>query len=177
MEMENLKTLFIMLVISASALTVSIFLLALISAPDLAPLDLLFLSIVQGSPVDIPFFVLLAPLLFLTTVLASVVGMIYYFVLPEIKTYYEAGLTPPKDAVAQMVMKTLKQDEQKVIQVLRVHGGSYLQKYISKEAGLSKLRTHRIIARFSERGIVRVVRRGNTNEISLVDWFRPLDDE
>jgi len=46
------------------------------------------------------------------------------------------------EIAAEMVMKTLKPEEQKVILVLRAHGGRYLQKYISKEAELSKVKTH-----------------------------------
>lgn len=173
--MDRLKTVFIVLVTAAAGLAVSLFLLALIVAEDISPLDLILRMITEGPPPDIPFFVPLAPLLFLTTVLASVVGVIYYFVMPEIRSYIENEKSSRDAAAAQMVIKTLKPEEQKVIEVLRAHGGKYLQKYITKEAGLSKLKTHRIIARFAERGIVQVAKKGNTNEISLVEWFR-LDD-
>ena len=49
--------------------------------------------------------------------------------------------------------------------------GIYLQKYITKEAGLSRLRTHRVVAALSERGIVQVEKYGNTNQVRLVKWF------
>jgi uncharacterized membrane protein len=61
-------------------------------------------------------------------------------------------------------------EEQKVINVLINHNGKYLQKYVTKEAGLSRLKTHRIVARFVKRGIVTVKEFGNTNEIALSDW-------
>jgi uncharacterized membrane protein len=64
-------------------------------------------------------------------------------------------------------------EEQKVLNVLMNHKGKYLQKYISKEAELSRLKTHRIIARFTERGIVSVKEFGNTNEVLLADWVAP----
>ncbi|HYU88343.1 MAG TPA: hypothetical protein VEL52_06615 [Candidatus Bathyarchaeia archaeon] len=51
------------------------------------------------------------------------------------------------------------------------HGGTYLQKYITKETGLSRLKTHRVVAALSERGIVIVEKHGNTNQVSLVKWF------
>ncbi len=51
------------------------------------------------------------------------------------------------------------------------HGGKYLQKHISKEADLSRLKTHRIIARFAERGIVTVRPFGNTNEVEISSWI------
>ena len=63
-------------------------------------------------------------------------------------------------------------EEQKVLNVLRAHQGKYLQKYVGKEAELSRLKTHRIIARFAQRGIVTVRQLGNTNEIALSDWVQ-----
>lgn len=64
-------------------------------------------------------------------------------------------------------------EEQKVINVLISHHGKYLQKYVVKEAGLTRLKTHRIVARFAQRGIVSVQAFGNTNEIVLSDWVKP----
>ena len=63
-------------------------------------------------------------------------------------------------------------EEQKVLNVLVSHQGKYLQKYVSKEAGLSRLKTHRIVARFAQRGIVTVKEFGNTNEIVVSDWIK-----
>jgi len=76
-----------------------------------------------------------------------------------------------------VLLRTLKPDEGKVLQVLAAHDGNYLQKYISKESGLSKLRTHRIVARFVERGIVTASKSGNTNEVSLADWLKKPDPD
>jgi uncharacterized membrane protein len=63
-------------------------------------------------------------------------------------------------------------EEQKVLNVLISHQGKYLQKYVVKEAGLNRLKTHRVVARFAQRGIVTVKEFGNTNEIQLSDWVR-----
>jgi len=41
-----------------------------------------------------------------------------------------------------------------------------------KESGLSKLKTHRIVSRFVERGIATAVKTGNTNEITLTPWLK-----
>ena len=57
------------------------------------------------------------------------------------------------------------------------HHGKYLQKYIVKEAGLSRLKTHRVVARFAQRGIVTVKEFGNTNEIQLSDWVKESKPE
>jgi len=56
--------------------------------------------------------------------------------------------------------------------VLKKHDGKYLQKYIRTETGLSRLKTHRVIARFAERGMVTLEKVGNTNEVRLMDWLK-----
>src|SRR5207249_1709578 len=157
-----------MLVSAASGLAVSGYILALILTPAESPLQVLAKLFTNGFPATSPFLVLFSSLLFLSTVLASMVGVIYFLVLPEMKTYYESD--PGKDAGA-MVLRTLKPDEKKIVGVLKVHGGTYMQKFITQETGLSRLKTHRVVAVLAERGIVHVERRGNTNEVSLVKWF------
>ena len=71
----------------------------------------------------------------------------------------------------QSVAKTLTEEERQIIDVLNAHNGKYLQKYIKTETGLSRLKTHRIIARLSERGIVSLEKTGNTNQVYLANWL------
>jgi hypothetical protein len=89
----------------------------------------------------------------------------------------ESGKEEFKASHYDAVMKTLKPDERQVLEVLKSHNGTYLQKLIKKEAGLSRLKTHRIIARLAERGIVTVRAYGNTNEVTLSNWLRPDSQE
>lgn len=70
------------------------------------------------------------------------------------------------------VSKTLTNDERKVFDVLVSHDGKYLQKYIRAETGLSRLKTHRIVARLAERGIVTLEKTGNTNEVHISSWLQ-----
>ena len=72
----------------------------------------------------------------------------------------------------EVLLKTMTPEEQKVLNVLISHQGKYLQKYVVKEAGISRLQTHRVVARFAKRGIVTVNEFGNTNEIMLSDWVK-----
>jgi len=72
----------------------------------------------------------------------------------------------------EILLKTMTPEEQKVLNVLINHKGKYLQKYVVKETGLSRLKTHRVVARFAQRGIVTVKEFGNTNEILLSDWVK-----
>jgi len=72
----------------------------------------------------------------------------------------------------EVLLKTMTPEEQKVLNVLISHQGKYLQKYVVKESGLSRLKTHRVVARFAQRGIVTVKEFGNTNEVLLSDWVK-----
>lgn len=168
--MDKLKILLIMLVSASGGLAVSGFILALFLAPTESPLEVLSQLLTKGFPATFPFLVLFSSLLFLSTVLASVVGIIYFLVLPEIKNYYASSNGNEKENTV-MVLKTLKPEERSIVNVLDAHGGTYLQKYITKEAGLSRLKTHRVVATLSERGIVQVEKHGNTNQVSLAKWF------
>ncbi len=168
--MENLKALLILLLAATLGLAVSMYLFALSLAPTESPLNVLYQIITHGFPPNLLFFIPLSSLLFLSTVLASMVGVIYFLVLPEIKNYYGPDNGNGKAATA-LVLRTLKPDERKVVTVLELHGGSYMQKFITKEADLSRLKTHRVIAALSERGIVHIEKRGNTNEVSLAKWL------
>ena len=116
---------------------------------------------------------------------AGVVGMAYYVALPEIRNRAETvtAATVMQTGVEvkalenpctpyESVMKTLSDDERKIVTVLSVHDGKYLQKYIRSETGMSRLRTHRIVARMAERGIVTLEKTGNTNQVLLADWLK-----
>jgi uncharacterized membrane protein len=165
--MEKLKVLLIMLVAATGGLAVSIYTLALFLAPSEAALTVLARILTGGFAPDLTILIPLSSLFFLSIVLASMVGVIYFLVLPEMKNYASGN----GKETTSVVLRTLKPEERKVVGVLDAHGGTYLQKFITKEAGLSRLKTHRVVASLSERGIVHVEVRGNTNEVSLVKWF------
>ena len=104
-------------------------------------------------------------------------GAIYYFTGPKIRITESLSKTivdqTPQNTVTPIasVSKTLTMEERKVLDVLISHNGKYLQKYIRAETGLSRLKTHRIISRLAERGIVTVEKVGNTNEVRLSSWL------
>lgn len=167
--MEKLKVLLILLLASTFGLAVSILLLAVVFSPMQSPLNVLAGIATRGFSPGLPFFFIpLSSLLFLSIVLVSMVGVIYFLVLPEMKNYVSRN---GKDSIS-VILRTLKPEERSVVNVIHAHRGTYLQKFITKEAGLSRLKTHRVVASLSERGIVHVERRRNTNEVSLADWFR-----
>ena len=109
-------------------------------------------------------------------VVISVAGIIYFLFFPELKisqtkTQKNSLEQPKKPEAIESIRKTLNEDEQKILKVLENHKGKYLQKYLGKEAGLSRLKTHRILARFAERGIVTLEKKGNTNEVKIKKWL------
>jgi uncharacterized membrane protein len=133
------------------------------------------------NPVPAYFGVVFVVLVGVTVI--GVGGLAYYVAFPEIRTRTVTRTTDcvVKSAVEQpvqspitpyaSVLKTLTDEERKVIEVLTAHEGKYLQKYIRKETGLSRLKTHRIVARLAERGIVLLEKTGNTNQVFLANWL------
>lgn len=112
----------------------------------------------------------------------GVVGLGYFLAYPEIKPGMTPLEAPPASATRagqgggmgwDAIMRTSKPEERRILEVLAAHDGTYLQKFVAKETGLSKLKTHRIVARLSEREVVTMERSGNTNEVSLAAWARP----
>jgi len=112
--------------------------------------------------------------------IVAVVGAVYFFIFPEMKTVTQVNKNsdisklPPHELSDSYsaVYKTLKPDEKKVLEVLSAHDGKYLPKYIRQEAGLSRLKVHRILVRLAERGIISLKKSGNTNEVTLADWLK-----
>jgi len=135
----------------------------------------------QTTPTAVPSFLCVIPVALVGTALIGVAGVVYFVAFPEIKTAQLAqqristiqpnhGASPPNPL--ESVLKTSTREERRILEVLASHDGKYLQKYIRKEAGLSRLKTHRILARLSERGIVTLTQSGNTNEVVLADWLK-----
>ena len=125
----------------------------------------------------LPYFGVLFAVLFSFAVIGTF-GVVYYLLYPQIRI----GTTQPTQKVAfqpetkgapplESVARTLTQEERKIVDVLNAHNGKYLQKYIRNETGLSRLQTHRIIARLADRGIVSLEKTGNTNQVFLANWL------
>jgi predicted transcriptional regulator len=127
----------------------------------------------------LPYYGILFAVIIAVTIV-GVIGVAYYLVYPQIRmgtAQQPTALTmqPNVGTVSayESVSKTLTEDERKIITILQAHDGKYLQKYIKNETGLSRLQTHRIIARLSERGIVSLEKTGNTNQVYLANWLNP----
>lgn len=187
MRMNKISIFAVTLIASLAGIAVSFYLL---SAGYQAPPTEAYMSdimrrmmgggMAQQTMVEPPLYIMILPVAFVATLIAGVAGFIYFLTLPEIKlskTAMPIRETPPTESSLRQdridtIVKTMKPDELKVFNLLVSHGGKYLQKHVSKETELSRLKTHRIIARLAERGIVTVKPYGNTNEVSISDWLK-----
>ncbi|MFB0504093.1 MAG: helix-turn-helix transcriptional regulator [Candidatus Bathyarchaeia archaeon] len=75
------------------------------------------------------------------------------------------------EATLDAVLRVLKEDERKVIETLVAEGGTMLQKDIRWKTGFSRVKTHRILYRLAERGLVSAEKYYNTNKITLAKWL------
>lgn len=134
---------------------------------------------VNGMDYSMPSGVWIVLVALVAIAVLGVLGLGYFLAFPEIrkealKQSEQAGVA--REGVDGMtwavLMRTSRPDEKKVLSVLADHGGAYLQKFVVKEAGLSRLRTHRIVSRLAERGVVSVKSSGNTNQVSLASWLK-----
>ena len=103
------------------------------------------------------------------------IGLSAYLALfPEIK---QKPLTKPdvqeKTQPLSAVMRVLRDDERRIVELLVNSGGKMLQRDLGRQAGFSRVKTHRILYRLATRGVVTAEKHYNTYEITLADWLFP----
>jgi uncharacterized membrane protein len=118
------------------------------------------------------------PTILIASTAVIVVVIAYVILFPSIKysaeteTKHELKSTTSDSDPMEIVMRVVKPDERAALDVLRNSAGVCLQKDITYKTGLSKLKTHRIVARLAERGIIQVRKIGKTNEITVPAWLQ-----
>ena len=77
------------------------------------------------------------------------------------------------------IMRILREDERKVCLTILNEGGVVLQKDIRWKTGFSKVKTHRVVERLAERGVVNIKKTEGRNTVSLAPWLYniPLPSE
>ena len=108
----------------------------------------------------------------------------YQIIFPELseKTHRETEISVDSgkkegESVINAVLRVLKDDENQVVETISDEGGTMLQKDIRWKTGFSRVRTHRILAKLIERGIVTAEKHYNTNKIVLAEWLLPQQKE
>jgi uncharacterized membrane protein len=144
----------------------------------------------QGPPSDRGLFgnQLLIPIAAVIVVLLIIVILILLF--PRLRSVkvskpiehdvHEVESTEVKENKAvesplEVTIKLLHDDEKRVVEALKAAGGSMLQKDISYDLKLSRVKTHRVLVGLIERGVVKAEKHYNTNMITLSAWL--MDDE
>lgn len=108
------------------------------------------------------------------------VGMFLYFDR-RLKTKPIASIQPQveqdiKDQVSEekaldVAVRLLNEDERRIVEAIHKAGGSMLQKDITYELDISRVKTHRTIAGLIKRDVVKSEKHYNTNKITLADWL------
>ena len=71
-----------------------------------------------------------------------------------------------------VAMRLLEPDERRVVEALVKAGGSMLQKDITYELSISRVKTHRTMVKLLRRGVVTAEKYYNTNRIQIVEWLK-----
>lgn len=103
------------------------------------------------------------------------IGVIAYSIMfPEIALEKDPELNPEEEFPAsfEAVMKVLCEDERKVCRAILKEGGTILQKDVKWITGLSKVKTHRVVARLASREVITVRKEEDKrNRLSLASWL------
>ncbi len=89
-------------------------------------------------------------------------GLVFFFMSSRIENK-EKNLQKVTDALVQFLAK----DEKRVVQKLLDNQGHILQADVSHIEGIGKLKSHRILQRLSDRGVIEIESYGKTNRIKL----------
>lgn len=84
----------------------------------------------------------------------------------------DIGGSPERENALEVALRLLEPDEIRIVEAVKGAGGSMLQKDISYQLGLSRVKTHRILVRLIKRGVVSAEKYHNTNRIDLADWLK-----
>lgn len=126
-------------------------------------------------------------LLGLLIAIVSLIFMFYYFpklervrasgsLLPEVKRLEQEsppeGESKGSPEALDVALRLLEPDERRIVEALLKSGGSMLQKDISYQLEISRVKTHRTLVNLIKRGVVSAEKYYNTNRIELADWLK-----
>jgi hypothetical protein len=92
-----------------------------------------------------------------------VLGAASFYFFTENKKVEYVEVKPNPDAI----LKLLSKEERKVVSKIVEEGGKALQSEISMLDGMGKVKSHRVIDRLVERGIIEKEQHGKTNLVKL----------
>jgi hypothetical protein len=101
------------------------------------------------------------------------------FSSPEQSVDINTGISTPvaKSQSLEAILRILNSDERKIVEALASQpDGTMLQKDLKFEAGLSRVKTHRVLARLVARRIVTAEKYYNSNKITLANWIANCEE-
>lgn len=107
----------------------------------------------------------------------ALVAVGYMAAFPEIKTVKtkevaEGAEEAKQSQTLEAILRVLNDDEKKVVQALaEAKEGAMLQKDIRWKTGMTRVKTHRVLARLATRDIIHAEKHYNTNKITLNNWI------
>ena len=99
-----------------------------------------------------------------------VIGAAAFYLFTESKKveYVEVKSNP------EAILKLLSKDERKVVAKIVEEGGKALQSEISLMEGMGKVKSHRILERLEQRGVLEKEQHGKTNLVKLTKELREI---
>lgn len=89
-------------------------------------------------------------------------AIVFFFMASRIE-----GKEKDLKRIAETLVQFLNRDEKIVVQKILEGNGKILQSEISRAEGIGKLKSHRILRRLSDRGVIVIEKHGKTNMIRL----------
>ncbi len=101
----------------------------------------------------------------------SAVGLVGFssYLLPHV--YEKSSREIESEDAFALLFQILKEDERKVLTAIANSAGHTTQREIARRTNLSRLKTHRVVMRLKERGLVNAERKGRVSEVSLSPWL------
>ena len=89
-------------------------------------------------------------------------AMVFFFMTSKLED-------KKKDAelIANTLIKFLNKDEKKIVQKILESRGKVFQSEVSRIEGVGKLKSHRILRRLEDRGVIELEKHGKTNIVKL----------
>ena len=121
----------------------------------------------------------LTNMLLVVFILLLVLIVVYYVFFPKLERVTssasiqtEVENLKDENKNLEVALRLMESDERRVVKAIVDAGGSMLQKDISYNLEISRVKTHRTLVKLINRGIVTAEKKYNTNNITLADWLQ-----
>ena len=121
----------------------------------------------------------LTNILLVVLIVLLVLIVVYFIFFPKLASVASSASIQPEveemkeeNRNLEVAYRLMEPDEKRLVEALVEAGGSMLQKDISYKLEISRVKTHRILVKLINRGIVTAEKQFNTNNIKLAGWLQ-----